>query len=164
MNNVDEWQRAIFASAHPLFGHRTTSLEGSPHPAHPARADVPCPTKFRREPNIRTCPLATHSNTEAPRPRTRGTLKLPSPTIKLLRTCTARRGVGGKLACRSSKERFLCRYLGRTLLLPLSKCRCVDGSARIVVARARRDLGAVRIVARVVRLWRGCGVRCDQVE
>ena len=128
------------------------------------RADVSCPSKFRRELDIRTCPLATHSNTAAPRARTRGTLKLPSPVIGLLRRCTACRRVGGNLACRSSEERVLCRYIGRTLLLPLSKCRCTHGSARTVLARARRDRGAVRLVAQVTCLWRGGGVWREQVE
>jgi hypothetical protein len=131
---------------------------------HIPRTDVSCPSKFRRELNIRTCPLATHSNTAAPRARTRGTLKLPSPIIRLLRRCTACRRVGGNLACRSSEERLLCRYVGRTLLLPPSKCRCARGSARTALARARRDHGAVRIVAQVTCLWRGGGVRREQVE
>ena len=126
---------------------------------HIPRADVSFPSKFCRELNIRTCPLVIHSNTAAPRAQTRGTLKLPSPVIGLLRTCTACRRVGGNLACRSSEERVLCRYVGRMLLLPPSKCQCARGSARTVVARARRDRGAVRIVAQVTCLWRGGGAR-----
>ena len=139
---------ALFLRLHTAYSAiKPPYFEYSPCKAHPTRTDVPCPTKFHREPNIRTCPSATHSNTAAPRPWTRGTRKLPSPVIGLLRTCAACRRVGGNLACRSSEERVLCRYVGRTLLLPPSKYRCVCGSARTIVARARRDLGAVRIAA-----------------
>ena len=146
------------------------------------RADVPCPNKFRHEPNIRICPLATHSDIAVTRARTQltqGTLKLPLPAISLLWTCTACQRVGGNLACRSSEELVLCRYVDGTPLLPLSKCQCACGSARTVVARAHRDWcrpnprpsyppvtrwgSAARPDGRAARLRRRCSHDCCRV-
>jgi hypothetical protein len=67
------------------------------------------PSKFRRKPDIRTCPLAIHSNTAALRVRPQGThqastarLRIAAPPPRPLDWARmARRGVlAGDLACR----------------------------------------------------------------